>query len=520
MLDAALSSRLSSGLHAPLVVLSDSLLQPSVLLLRSFVALALSPSGASPAASASANSNPQRVVLVTASQPADKLLPSAGTFDPARIAVVDCSLAAVFPPVASTSRPPSLWGSYTGIDLALPSAAKDLERAVLEAVEQAGGAPTLVVLEGAEEIANEVKGRVGTVGRVVSGMLRMLEGRKGSRLLVTHHSDLPPPPPSSSSSSTPLASPSLLSLLLSPTLSPSTLHLHLRPTSHVETLSREYGLSIPHSHSEQDGEDDEPDLRLGQFLDSLAARAVGDPLVRPSRADEADERVALDALGASAHGQERAATLRLGAGAGAGAGDGEARGCVVQWSARGVDVASSPSSSSSSSSSAAAAAQRAKERDRAARGEVKKLVRWGFCGAVYEGGAEGVRVREVELGTVLRRGRMGKRAVAESPLPSPAPASSAPRPSSTPAPSSSQPSALPFSLTLTPSQLAARSAVSNPFHGADKPIFGQAGYAAPVLPGAAAAEQGGGGGGGATVEYTPDEGDDWDDEDPDGDLEI
>lgn len=42
---------------------------------------------------------------------------------------------------------------------------------------------------------------------------------------------------------------------------------------------------------------------------------------------------------------------------------------------------------------------------------------------------------------------------------------------------------------------------------------------APTLPGLSAAAQGERAGGGR-VEYTPDGGDDWDDEDPDEDLEI
>lgn len=86
---------------------------------------------------------------------------------------------------------------------------------------------------------------------------------------------------------------------------------------------------------------------------------------------------------------------------------------------------------------------------------------------------------------------------------------------SNPSSSSTSTTVLPFSLSLTPSQLAARSLVQNPYEGSNQPIFGEAGYTGkmddqnPVR-----------GGGGLKVEYTADRGDDLDEEEPDEDLEI
>lgn len=343
-------------------------------------------------------------------------------------------------------------------------------------------------------------------------------------MIVVHHDDFPPFPSSSSSFSTttgPLH-PSLLPALLAPTLSPSTAHLTLRPAAHIELLSREYGLPFPSSSDDGDGE---LDPRTKSFLDSLARRAAGDPFVRPSAhasVDEADERVALDPLGS-----------------GTGAGGG---GCVVEYEVRGLEVAGGRERGRAAPAPAGRGAPGATA--------AKKLVRWGLVGARAtarvraEDGSTDVEVREVRLGEVVDRTRMGVRAGVASaasvrlvlslasahttcrltaangdlqtpPVPSPSTAASTPPPpSSSAAPSAAPPDsgALPFSLSLTPSQRLARSRVSNPFAGADKPIYGEEGYAAPVLPGTAVAAGG--------IEYTPDRGDDWDDEDPDEDLEL
>ncbi|GAA5835739.1 hypothetical protein JCM11251_007414 [Rhodosporidiobolus azoricus] len=550
MLSHALSNRLSGGSsqsNPPLIVISDTLLQPSLLLTREFIHSALSspfPSSASHAARA--NKAKQHVVLICAEQPPHKLLPPPGSYDASRVTVLDCSLpCSTYAPVASTSTSPT-YGSYSTLDLGLPGAAQDLERQAADAIERValgksasgGEGGVLVVIDSANALADELEGGVGAVHRVVRGVLKALKGLKASRLLLVHHDDFPPPPPGPSSTTTTSSSnallhPSLLRLLLSPTLSPSTLHLTLRPSAHLELLSRDYGLSVPlpsFSSSPDEDEEEEPDLRLGQFLASLAQRAVGDPFVRPEKAGEEDERVALDVLGAGA-----AALLARGGGGGGGrerptsfGTGGGAGGCVVECMGR-------------NGIKSTAYLAREKERDRAARGEVKKVVQWGFSGVrpfvrEEEGvGAAEVGVRECKLTDVLERGKMGARgrvgAGQLSPVPTPPPSahSTAPSAPSTAIPTSSAaPSAppLPFSLTLTPSQLAARSLVSNPFHGADKPIYGEEGYRAPSLPGQSAAGSigvgaaGGGEGRGASVEYVADEYDDLDEEDPDEDLEI
>ncbi|BGP46928.1 hypothetical protein JCM10450v2_002780 [Rhodotorula kratochvilovae] len=459
MLDAALHARLSptAGGNAPLLVLSDSLLQPSLPLLRSFVAAALSPSQSG------------RVVLLATAHSPVRLLPPPGTYDPAHVRVVDASLAA---PYASTSSAASYaCAKHTQVDLSSPEGAAALLAAAKAAIAAsgAGEGPVLVVLDSANALADELHGGVGDAARVVKGCLESLKGRKGARLLLTHHADLPSPPAPSPSS----LQPALLPTLLSPSLSPSTLHLHLRPAAHLALLTREYALPPTAPGSE-------PDARAHGLLARLAERAVGDPFVRPLGAEDEDERVPLG-----------------GGGGGAGA-------CVVEWTARGVEPSPSGSGTGAGTGSAGADA-RAKERERAARGEVRRGVRWGMCGARVA--ADG-QASETELWEVVDPAEMRVRTGGEqSPLPSPLPSSSTSTSHPPPAPA---PTALPFSLhPTTASQALARASVPNPFARNDLPIYGEEGYVPPILPG-----QGGG------IEYTPDRGDDWDEEDPDGDLEL
>ncbi|GAA5858405.1 hypothetical protein JCM1840_001187 [Sporobolomyces johnsonii] len=465
MLSQLLSSRLTSS-SPPLVILSDTLLQPALPLFRQLVL----------------SSPSSHLVLVAAEQLPSRLVPP--HVDRARRSVVDCTLAA---PFASTST-----SSAVSVDLSARDALEQLERAIVGAVEAAKGAggPVVVAVDSGNALADEVG--VHGVCRVVKRGLKVLEGCpsafavSGSRLVLLHHDHFPSLP---SSSSSPLATPSLLATLLSPTLSPATLHLSLHAPALLEVLSRDYGLSL----SSPLALDDEVDLRVPQFLARLEARGVGDPFRRPERAEEEDERIPLDGLG-----------LAQGGGVGS-------EGCaVLGWTARGVQLPGSGAGG---------------KRAAAAPGEVRKVVSWGYEGLRRVD--EGDGVREVPLGEVLDPVRMGKvRAGAEavpSPQPPGTPSSRPPSvPSSLP-PSSSAPitatAPLPFSLSLTPSQLLARSRVANPFEGANKPIFGEAGYSGPTEADLAATARPGGGGG-LTVEYTPDRGDDWDDEDPDEDLEI
>ncbi|KAJ8296149.1 hypothetical protein OF846_001458 [Rhodotorula toruloides] len=503
MLDHALSNRLHPPLnstHAPLVLISDSLLQSALLVLRQFIRQALiNPSSPSP-------STPKdgRVVLLCFEQDPTRLLPPKGMYDERRVRVLDAS----FDSTLLSSRPSTSRASGPKTSYPTPATLlSDVLGAIKEDANEGEG-EVAVVVDSVNALGDFLAqdrgdGGEGETVRVLKRVMEGLSGSKGSRLIAVHHSDFPPSPPSLPQSSTSPLRPSLPAALLSPSFSPSVAHLTLRPSSHIELLSRDYGLSFP---------DEEIDPRAKGFLESLAHRAVGDPFVRPQGAEERDERVALDVLGEGV--RRGTAEGRREGGEGAGMG-----GCVVEYEVRGLESPITgarerrPSPRVASASSAATAA--------------KKLVRWGLVGARAReiralDGSVDVLVEECALGEVLERRRMGVRAgvgAASTPsVHSPSTATTpAPPPSSssTAAPDSSAP--LPFSLSLTPSQRLARSLVSNPFAGADKPIYGEEGYAAPVLPGTAAAAAAGGGGG---IEYTPDRGDDWDDEDPDEDLEL
>ncbi|GAA5986207.1 hypothetical protein JCM11641_002889 [Rhodosporidiobolus odoratus] len=566
MLDVALQGPLSSGSNPALIVLSDSLLQPSLLVTRQFIASALS-------TSFTTSQQPPVVVLIAADHSPVKLLPPTASYDPQRVAVIDCSLPSpsLYPPIASTSTVTPHGVIYTSVDLSAPSASIELEAATLQTIEQLAGGPegntpVLVVLDGVDQMAEEWENGVGQAGKLVRKVLAALKGRKGSRLIITHHSDLPAPPPSiASSCSLSLAQPSILKTLLSPSLSAATLHLQLRPSSHLETLARDYGLTVPVSLATEETEEEEDlDLRLSQFLASLASRAVGDPLRRPKTAGEEDERVPLDVLGAGAAAStspssSSSSTAGLGRPTVLSRAGGRGGGCIIEYSARGIDP--SPKSSSTPSSALAAKQERDKERERSARGEVKKAVRYGFCGVKAGSGQDGlVEVRECRIGEVIDGARCGRRKAAEvsdelslppltrlsrrqlrlkmvgnepaltivyshwqlSPALTPPTASQSWQQPSSSSASSSRPasSALPFSLSLTPSQLSARASIANPFANASGVIYGEQGFVAVQVPGLERPEGAGTGGGAGRVEYTPDEGDDWDDEDPDEDLEI
>uniref|UniRef100_A0A0K3CI83 Elongator complex protein 5 n=1 Tax=Rhodotorula toruloides TaxID=5286 RepID=A0A0K3CI83_RHOTO len=481
MLDQALSNRLhppSSTSHAPLFLISDSLLQPALLVLRQFIQQALINSSSS----TSSSQKDGRVVLLCFEQDPRRVLPPSGTYDERRVRVLDASFdSTLLPSLPSTSR-------ASGPKTTFPTPATLLTDVLAALTEDGEGEEVAVAVDSVNALQDFLAqdggaGEVETV-RVLKRVLEGLRGRKGSRLIAVHHSDFPPSPPLT--------------------------HLTLHPSSHIELLSRDYGLSFPSSSS---SDDEEIDPRTKAFLESLAHRAVGDPFVRPEGAEEVDGRVALDALGA---GVRRAAVEGRREGLEGVSGGG----CVVEYEVRGLEGPSTgardrrPSPRGAAPSAATAA---------------KKLVRWGLVGARARevrplDGAVDVRVEECALGSVLDKRRMGVRAgvggaASTPPIPSPSTFSTpAPPPSASSTTASDSSTPLPFSLSLTPSQRLARSLVSNPFAGADKPIYGEEGYAAPVLPGTATATAAAGGGGG--IEYTPDRGDDWDDEDPDEDLEL
>ncbi|ORY88749.1 hypothetical protein BCR35DRAFT_350687 [Leucosporidium creatinivorum] len=414
---------------APLVVLSDSLLQPGFLLLREIISTTLD------------RTDP--LLLISLEQTPSRLIPSAHRSSPL-ISHVDGISA---PPFASTSSTPLPAGL---VDIHAEHGMQQLEKAVLEAIKQkkSEGKKLLVVLDSVDALAE--KG-VHAVFSLVKKVLKALEGGpSGSRLVVLHHTHFPSPPSSSLSPSEPL----LLPTLLSPNLSPSTLHLTLHPSALLETLSSNYGLSIP-LHPTQSNP---LDLRLTFFLESFTSRSWGDPFTRPKSSTEEDERVPLDLGGRES---------------------GDGGGCVVEWSVRGVsNVPTLP---------AGAVVGRKPE-------QTKRILSRGLEGLRRT--ASGVEPASLEQ--VLDKRKMSSVTL---PLPTPsgtpttstAPITAPSRPSVDPNPTS----LLPFNLSLTTSQAAARETVPLPF-----------------VPTGGVVVPGGG------IDYSPDGGDDMDDDDPDEDLEV
>lgn len=122
-------------------------------------------------------------------------------------------------------------------------------------------------------------------------------------MVTLHHHQFP-----AVSSNSALLQSDLLFTLLSPSLSSSTIHLTLHPSSLLELFSREYGLSIPLTANAP------LDLRLNSFLTSFNSRIFGNPLIRPKKSTEEDERIVMDIGGKNG-----------------------AVGNVVEWSCRGVN---------------------------------------------------------------------------------------------------------------------------------------------------------------------------------------
>ncbi|GEM06639.1 hypothetical protein Rt10032_c02g0656 [Rhodotorula toruloides] len=270
MLNHALSNRLHpppNTSHAPLILISDSLLQPALLILRQFVSDALIGSDGS----SSSVTGRGRVVLLCCEQDPAKLLPPNGTHDERRVTVLDASFdSQLLPSLPSTSTSQGPRTTY-------PSRAT-LQSEILSAVKEGNGeGGVTVVLDSVNALGDYLEGGEGESMRCLKKVWEALRGQKGSRLILVHHSDFPPFPSSSFSSSTAPLHPSLPAALLSPTFSPSTAHLTLRPSAHIELLSRDYGLSFPSSLSS----DDEIDPRTKAFLESLAHKAVADPFTPP-----------------------------------------------------------------------------------------------------------------------------------------------------------------------------------------------------------------------------------------------
>ncbi|GAA5975528.1 hypothetical protein JCM10908_005191 [Rhodotorula pacifica] len=562
MLSAALSNRLhpptaSSGAaanHAAVIVLSDSQFESSLLVLRQFIRQALRSSASETTTTTSSYApgrskvqqrrrerEKEKVVLVCVEQPPERLLPTTpDDWDPRRVHIVDATLSGPYASTSTASASGMTCSTKQQVDLSLPDGLTALLSAIQSAInekeDEDGPAPVLVVIDSVNALADEMAGTTAEALRCVKRIGEMLRGRRGSRLLLVHHDDFPSSPLASSSSATPQSiAPSLLPYLLSPSLSPSTLHLTLRPSAHLELLSREYGFSPL-------AEEVANDPRTRGFLDSLGRRRVGEGWKRPERAEEEDERIEVGRLGRVSEegtGIGRQSSSNHGDGGGGGGG-----GCVIEWTSRGLEEDSSPSSSRSRSSIRTPPSSHPQGLNGAGGGggggggEVKRLVRMGYTAAKayrlrgQDGDEVEVEVREVEVEEVLDPRRMGVRAggaggesrVQETlpstsrPTHSPAVAPSTSADSAPASSSSTTPSALPFSLSLTSQQRHARSLVSNPYAGIDKPIYGQEGYQVPIVPGAGVA--GGTGGTGGGIEYVADRGDDLDEEDPDEDLEL
>ncbi|GAA5869309.1 hypothetical protein JCM16303_000425 [Sporobolomyces ruberrimus] len=461
MLNHLLNTRYTSN-SPPLVVLSDSLLQPGLSLFHQLIS--------------SSPPSTHTILLCIDQPPTTASLPQ---LDHDRLHVIDCTIDQDFPRPSSSST--SLSSPITAsIDVSLPRVQQELERELVEAVKKAKvneRGPVQIAIDGINSLADAL----GTEGvwRLIKKGLKVLEGLPlGSRLLLVHHDYFPSLPASTSATS---QSPSLLASLLSSLLSPSTIHLTVHPTSHFHTLSLKYSLTLPSLSSPLE----DPDLRTIEFLTRLRERGVGDPFRRPERSDEEDERVALDALGSIG-------------------GEGKA---VLGWNCRGVTVGKVSRISQGGNLNGGGGG-----------GGEKKVVTWGFDGVRRKSDESGL-VKETELGNVLDPRQMRKsreenshsEQIISSTSTSSATASSRPNPT-TSSSSSTSSTSLPFSLTLTPSQLAARSLVANPYEGHNKPIFGEAGYTGQVDDTK--------GSGGFKVEYTADRGDDLDEEEPDEDLEI
>ncbi|GAA5869632.1 hypothetical protein JCM3774_005498 [Rhodotorula dairenensis] len=586
--------------HAAVVVVSDSELEPSLGILSHFVRSAFEPAS-SPRARREGEGDSvargDKVVLLCLEQSPDRILrlgsESPAGFDPSRLEIIDATLSGPYHHQAAASRSAPAAARQHRVDLSLPDGLSTLLEAVQAAIignhdnhhddddsasstagKKRQRRPVTVVIDSVNALVDSCAtgngDGVAAASRCLKRIWQALRGRRGSRLVVVHHDDFPAAPPVASTSTTPAAAvPSLLAYLLSPSFSPSTLHLTLRPSAHVELLSREYGLA-------PDPDRIASDPRTKGYLDSLAARRVGNPWARPGRHEEVDERIERGRLVGLVVGAGRGepeegleaeqGAERGGGGSGGGSGSGGKGGCVVEWSCRGLDEGSYPGlgpgpaaargggggyrsaargGPDPSTARTAATTTTTTTSTESRRGGV---VRMGYTAAQVvlsrpqrrqgrDGEETGFEVREVPLGAVLDPKKMGVRAGGRGGggEPSPRRRSSDALPASTntttTTPSAAESmalsssaatdattTALPFSLDLTEQQRLARSRVPNPYAGTDKPIYGEEGYRVPVVPGLGVA--GGTGSGGGGVEYVADRGDDLDEEDPDEDLEL
>ncbi|KDE07552.1 hypothetical protein MVLG_02223 [Microbotryum lychnidis-dioicae p1A1 Lamole] len=387
---------------SPFILITDSLVQPGLLLLQQFISSALS-------------RNDEHVVVVTLEQSPSRLLPFAASTGAshANFQLVD-AVSSLSKTYASTSATP-LGDSF--LDLHQTNGVKRLVKAVVTAIERAQqkSSSVLVVLDSVDRL-HELADLHG-VRTTLQAVLKALSTVKysTSRLVALHHHAFPSPTPTPASTSS-----ALLAYLLSPSLSSSTVHLTLHPSPLVELLSREYTLQIPLTPHYSIP----IDLRLPEFLRSFNDRSYGDPFRRPRSTRDEDERIPLDLLGSSGN-------------------DGGA--CVVEWSTRGVVLPTQVLRNSIGGM---------------VNGKIeRRVLTRGVEGVIKKDRG----VQGVGLDRVLRKDRMASVNLSSLATPSTTatPASSKPTKSSQPTNSIEAP--LPFNLSLTSSQESARSSVPLPF---------------------------------------------------------
>lgn len=174
MLDAALSNRLvppSNTSHAPpLLVLSDSLLQPALLVLRQLVRSTLEPSPSSSSATAA------RLVLVCCENDPRRVLPPPGTYDERLVAVVDASVdPTLLPlplPVLSSSRRTATYASPASLVTDILDALAPLSS---EKGEVGEDGPVTVVVDSVNALAGFLGDGHGGEGEAVRVVKRVWE---------------------------------------------------------------------------------------------------------------------------------------------------------------------------------------------------------------------------------------------------------------------------------------------------------------------------------------------------------
>lgn len=156
MLNHLLATRYTST-APPLIVLSDSLLQPGLSLFHQLIS-------SSPASTST--------ILLCGEQSPTRVVPHG--MDQSKVQVIDCTVDQDFPQPSSSS---STYPSTSEIDLFQVEAQQKLENAVVEAVKKArveGGGPVQIAIDGINSFADQL-GSQG-VWRLIKKGLKALEG--------------------------------------------------------------------------------------------------------------------------------------------------------------------------------------------------------------------------------------------------------------------------------------------------------------------------------------------------------